>query len=386
MTEPEVFLKLAEELAKAHRRSISGRINVIPVLVDDLVSARVVLEALCNLVGGRYFGADDDELQGPVAPTSDPLIAPAVEAALTTVPSGGTRRVVIQRSGRLIDATFLDPPVGPDPSPGESTVLAVARAAMHEDLDTSPLAVIAWRDSGVDLRLRAALWRLGVDQLSDMPHRILRSLILVVETEIDIPLHCQVGRGFRFAIQNGRLLYRHSVDELNSCARQVATYSGTFVLFLGAGFSASSRLPLGNTLRDQAIRRLLNIPGGSGSSHQLAQRFYNWIEPKQGWLTAEESALDAEVYVKQLTLEQVVRAEKRLYPDLPTIQEFKAHHDAVIDRPGVAVVELVNILEKVARRVVLVEVNFDMLVERHYGGPLRVFASENDFEGAAAYI
>lgn len=387
MTEPEVFLKLAEELAIAHRRSRAGRITVVPVLVDDLASARIVLEAFCELAGGRFFSSDDDDLQGAVAASADPLLTPAIEAALTTVPAGGTRRVVLQPSGTRVDAVFSDPPAGPAPSPGEKTVLAVARAAIHEDLDTCQLAVIAWRDSGVDLRLRAALWRLGVDQLSEMPHRILRTLIMLVETEIDIGLHCQPGRGFRFAIQNGRLLYRHGIDELNSCARQIAAYPGKFVLFLGAGFSASSRLPLGNTLRDQAIRRLLNIaPDAPFTSHELAKRFYDWVSPKQGWLTAEELALNSEVYIEQLTLEQVVRVEKRLYPDLPTLREFAMHHDDVIDSPGTAVRELVKILGKIAGRVILVEVNFDLLIERHYTGPMRVFASEADFEDAATYI
>jgi hypothetical protein len=387
MTNPEVLFNLAIELAASHRRSEAGQVNVLPILVDDLVQSRVVLEALCDLTGGRFFGAGDDDLEMPVPATTSPLVAPAVEAALTTVPSGGTRRVVISKSGDRVDAAFIDPPAGPDPSTGERTVLAVARAAMHADLDSAQLAVIAWPDSGVDLRLRSALWRLGVDQLAAMQLPALRTLVMAVETEIDVNLHCQLGRGFRFAIQNGRFLRRHGKDALGSTVRQIVDHPDPFVLFLGAGFSVSSRLPLGNALRDQAIRRILNIDTASPvTSYGLAKRFSDWIFAKPGWLNTEEAATPVAAYIRQLTLEQVVRAEKRLFPSLPTLQDFRTHHDRVVGSPGIAALELAKLLRLAVGRVIIVEVNFDRLVESHAEAPIRVFASDDEFADAVGYV
>jgi hypothetical protein len=389
MRRNEVLLRLAREIEAFHSQTEQGRVTVLPIIVDELTDTRVVIRMLSELSNGRLFMWDDGDIQGPVPQTAGSLVMkPAVETALSTVPSGGSRRVeLVQPTPGVIDAVFVDPPAGPDPSPGEKTVLAIARAVMHSDLDTSELAIISWRDAIVDLRLRSALWRLGVEQLTDMPHPTLRTLIMVVESTIDIGLHCQTGRGFRFAVEGGRLLRRHGKDDLAATAWQVANHPKPFVLFLGAGFSASSRLPLGNSLRDQAIRTLMNIdPTTPMTSQQLARRFYDFVSSREGWLTPQESAMGAESYVQDLTLEQVVRAEKRLHPDLPTLQSFRVHHDSVVGVPGSAVTELASILRLLGGQVILVEVNFDLLVETHSGVPLRVFSSEADFASAAEYL
>jgi hypothetical protein len=103
-------------------------------------------------------------------------------------------------------------------------------------------------------------------------------------------------------------------------------------------------------------------------------------------MTSEEAGAAPESYIARLTLEQVVRAEKRLYPNLPTLGEFREHHDRVVSVPGSAVLDLASILRKAVGRVVVVEVNFDLLIERHVDTDLRVFASDDDFRDAASYV
>ena len=70
------------------------------------------------------------------------------------------------------------------PSPGERTVLGVARAAVHKDLDVHSLAVIVYRDTQVDYPFRRAIWNLAVKQLANMPHPTLGTLIFVAESPI----------------------------------------------------------------------------------------------------------------------------------------------------------------------------------------------------------
>ena len=108
MTDPEILFDLASELAAIYRRADDGRIQVLPILVDDLGEAQVVLEALCKLTGGRLLSSEEVELQSAVPGTTSHLILPAVEAALTTVPSGGTRRVVPSITAGLADAAFVE--------------------------------------------------------------------------------------------------------------------------------------------------------------------------------------------------------------------------------------------------------------------------------------
>jgi hypothetical protein len=388
MTRQASLFELATELVRIHEQSAPGRVSVVPVLVDDLELMLPVIEALATVMNGRVLDAAADELQGPVPGTADVVRRTAIETALTTVPRGGTRRVTLEAvaSDRL-DATFADPPLGADPSQGEKTVLAVARAASHADLDRYEFAVIAFRDLAVDLPFRTAIWSLIVDQLSDAPNSTLRTLVVVAESSIDIGLHCQTGRGFRFAVDGDRLLRRRGRDDLNAVASSIAQHNDPFVVFLGAGFSASSRLPLGNGLRDSAIRRLLNIePAELHTSVELARRFHAWIALRPGWLTDSEAAMREDEYARQLTLEQVIRAEQRFYSDLPTLAEFRDHHDAVIGTPGSAVTDLSAVIAGAVGRAILVEVNFDRLVEAHSAVPLRTFFSDADFESAPEYV
>lgn len=388
MTQAISVFELTTEVVRLHERSTAGRITVVPVLVDDLEVARPALEAVATVLSGRFFDAGGSELQGPVPGTTNPIRIAAVEGALTTVPSGNTRRVVLNAlPGGLIDAAFIDPPVGVDPSPGERTVLAVARAISHSDLDSYDFAVLVYSDSAIDLPFRRAAWSLMVDQLADMPHPTLKTLVVVVESGIDVELHCQTGRGFQLALDDARWVRRQGRDDLVVTATQLAQLTEPFVVFLGAGFAQSSRLPLGDGLRNSAIRRLLNIdPAALHTSEELAGRFHGWIAPKPGWLTASEAGMREDDYAKQLTLEQVIRAEKRLYPELPTLAEFRAHHDLVIGTPGSAVTDLASILEGTEGRPIIVEVNFDRLVEVHSLVPLKVFSSDEDFEEASDYV
>jgi hypothetical protein len=140
-------------------------------------------------------------------------------------------------------------------------------------------------------------------------------------------------------------------------------------------------------MRDGAIRRLLDIdPTSLHSSEELSHRFYGWIASRDGWLTDTEAAMHEDEYARQLTLEQVIRAEKRMLPDLPTLAEFRTHHDAVIATPGSAVHDLEVVLERSVGRAIVAEVNFDRLVETHASVGLRPFSSDAEFNDAAAYI
>jgi hypothetical protein len=225
-----------------------------------------------------------------------------------------------------------------------------------------------------------------VDQLNKMPHETLRTLVLVVENEIDIELHCQTGRGFQLAIEGDRLIRRKGPEDLVMQAGLIAKSSTPIVLFLGAGFAASSHIPLANSMRDQAIRRLLGIPAEEApAATDIAERFHalvtdqNWLSPLEQWMSRDQ-------FVASLTLEQVVRIEMKIDPSLPTLREFKNHHDSVLHDPGRAVRDLANILERAVGRIVVVEVNFDQLVETHTKVPLRVFASSQDFAAAPEYL
>jgi hypothetical protein len=378
---------LARDIAVMHDASATGVVTVVPVIVDNLSSALPVLRSLCEITNGVLFDTDEPGLQAAVWATSDAVRRAAVPAALRSAPLGKRHVVLVDRADGRTDAEFREPRGGGSPSPGERTVLGIARAVVHRDLDDHSLAIIVYRDTQVDYPFRRAIWNLAVKQLASMPHRTLRTLIFVAESPIQIELHCQRRNGFRLAIDGERLLRRHGDDDLTAWASRIGTDTAAFVVFLGAGFSASSRLPLGNRLRDGAIKRLLDIKETDPvPSDDLARRFHDWVAGKPGWMTDSEIRLRLPEYISQLTLEQVVRAEQRFLNNLPTLSEFKSLHDSLVSSPGPAVSDLSAILPRAAGRLILAAVNFDLLVETHSTVPLQIFSSEVEFEGAANYI
>ena len=120
-------------------------------------------------------------------------------------------------------------------------------------------------------------------------------------------------------------------------------------------------------------------------SAELAARFFRWMTDRN-WLTTVEQRMSELEFVRRLTLEQVVRAEQRVDATLPSLREFKELHDRRIAAPGQAVLDLGYLLSHWEGKLILAEVNFDLLVETHADAPLRTFASEGDFAEAPAYV
>jgi hypothetical protein len=381
------LLELAAELGRLHERSGRGTITVIPVIVDNLVAAMPVLRSLSEITDGVLLDANDASLQRPVLGTDDLARRTAVKTALQSLSSASAGIEIVDLDEGIVDARFEGSGDGGEPSPGQRALLGIARAVVHRDLDSHEIGIITYRDTSIDFPFKRSVWNLAVRQLSGMPSGTLRTLVFVAESAISVDLHCQRARGFRLAMDADRLLRRHGDDDLRAWSRRIASSDAPIVLFLGAGFSASSMLPLGNSLRNRAIRRLLDIDDLEIITEvDLCGRFYDWISERPGWLTDSEERMGRDAYIAGLTLEQVVRVEKRHLSALPTLQYFRELHDSIIDTPGPAVVELAQILQKSSGKIIIAEVNFDRLVEVHSPVALRSFASDEDFGDADAYV
>ncbi len=383
---------LAGELARIHEKDLDlndSRVHFVPVVVSDLSRVLPVLEALCTFGSGALMNAvSDAKLTGPVPSTKDPVKRAVAEAELVTTGSGGSIDVEYVDVGTdQVDAQIKGRPSGATLSTGESMTLAVARAVMHAELDQRSLAVIVYSDGPLDMFLKSALWRVGANQLSKLKSPVLRTLVFVVESQIDIARHCGGEGGFRFAIEGDRLLRRHLPDSLSSDAQQVASHPSAVVLFLGAGFAASSQLPIGNSLRDEAISRLLGIPfTADPDSADLSRRFHAYALDKSNILLESEKNMNAKQFQEELTLEQVVYAEKLYGQQYSTLEKFKGTHDKRVSTPGAAVIDLARVIEARPEHFIIVEVNFDLLIETHLKVPYRVFATEAEFSEAAEYV
>jgi hypothetical protein len=386
------LVDLAREVILLHNREVEGGILVIPVIVASLEEARPILAAIAALTEGLVIDSTADDFRGAVAGTDNVARRTGIETALGPSDRSARRVVLVSPSSGLLDAEFRDPPAGPIPSAGERSVLALARAAAHADLDRYPLVVLAYRAGEIDVNFIGRVWSLGTRHLSAPHLGTLRTLVFVCEGAPEpMGIYCQTGfLGFRFAVQPGRrLLHRFDLDTLRGLAGQIANRPSPFVLFLGAGFSASSNFPLGDELRSSAIRRLLSI-APDASADDLARRFHRWMVDRGDWLSPAEQLMSEDAYIRQLTLEQVIRAEARRYPDrlpnVPTLEEFRTLHDRLIEAPGSAPTDLSLVLRHAKGRVIVAEVNFDLLIERWADVPLKVFVTDEDFARVPDYL
>lgn len=386
MTFATAAIDLAAAIIRDHERSSAGAVTVIPVVVEDVLLAMPVLHAVRDLTKATWL--DSADLNGPVPVSTDIRRQGLLDRGLELGPTERPRRLELSdKGGGTIEPVFV-PASGTVPSPGDGTILSVFRAVAHSALDENSIGIVVYRESVLDVHTRRAAWRATIEWFLNLPNPRLRTLVVVVEAPIDVSLHCRTGLGFRYALSGGRLLRRRGEDDLRAFAQQVGSLSGPTVLFLGAGFSASSRLPLGNGLRDGAIRRLLGIAEPDAfSSLELAIRFHAWVTDRPTLMSHVEREQTQSEYADRLTLEQVVRAEVNFTGGpSQTLTEFKAHHDRVVSTPGPAVRDLARILETGGGRIILTGVNFDCLVEENTKSPIRVFASDDEFQDAAGYV
>lgn len=143
--------------------------------------------------------------------------------------------------------------------------------------------------------------------------------------------------------------------------------------FLGAGFSLSSTgMPLGNDMRDHALRAMFPL-AGEESGEQLAARLYRMLYDRRLLLPSEiehsPDETDRQVrFVTQLTLERVMHAHDQMEGGVisPTLDWFDERHLTALADPGGAVRSMRALIEhavQAGRRILIFTVNFDELLE-----------------------
>ncbi|MGI5162244.1 hypothetical protein [Microbispora sp. CA-102843] len=339
---------------------------------------------------GSVLDATSDEYAGPIPGTINSTLRGTAQASLRIQRPYGDAAVEIYspRDG-VVDARFEGK--NTVTSQGDRQVLSVARALFSLRVQQSSIALLIYDEaSGMDTPARRACWRYLVENLPGLRLGQLRTLIVVVRVSgLDFDLHCSYGRGFHYALLHGEMIRRRTDNSIDfAVARIMATSVPHTVLFLGAGSSASSGLPLGNSVRDVAIRRLMGSQ--TSDSFELAKQFRHFLSNQEYLLTPYERAQTIEDFASRLTLEQVVRVEKALRPGVPeTLDDFGKLNSRVLSLPhaiGPGIKAIQRMAASSKRRLVIVEVNFDTLVEHEHEDLFERFATEEEFIGAPAYL
>jgi hypothetical protein len=392
-TTTQVLELLSKVLTKWEAGLGPAGTEVMPVLVEDLGEHGSLVETVVRHAGGVFLDAKKctNGVAGPTAPGGgNASIDPSLKAVVTRefeIPiAGGERlRLDIAEHGGIVRATVGNvQPVGI--SAGLATACGVVASLFSAELQESTLAVIKYDESELDADLAWAVWQLFTHQLEGIRVGRLHTLVLVIEaTGVTYDRHCARGSSLVYRLGRGGLERRKDWQaDVADIQRLRPDGNRPIVLFLGAGFSVSSRLPLGEELRNTALRTMF-LDAASRPLPELIDVFRGYVATHDRWLSPSESELPRDEFARSLTLERVLREELfhsgiEASPTLTRLQELNAK---AMDRPGRAVEALSRIM-MLQRDLIIVTVNFDQLLERAVGA--RVFASDEEFAEFPAYL
>lgn len=387
MTSTRGVLKLFDELLVEHeRRGASASLHVVPVLVDELAGVALIAEAILRHAGASFLEADK-LADGTVGRPEEGLVQIVRDELRLRMAGSQTVGIEVAQDGGKVRAQLEDGQMAM--SAGVAVLLGIVTALFDAELRTQPLGAIAYDEAALDAEVRAAVWNLFTRRLNQPGEGLgaLRTLILFIGvSDPDPPRHYGKGPSARFHLTaDGRCLQRDLWDTARTSIRQLAgTDSRHFVLFLGAGFSMSSGMPLGNTLRDRALAEFFG-GGGQMTSDEMAQQFHTFLAQK-GRLLPQEEVMAPEAFVLGLTLERVLREVFRQVGDPAhsrALQWLRDENVQALQRPGEAVIQLQEIIRKreslPGSRLVLVTLNFDTLIEAEYPEHLKVYATTEQF-------
>jgi len=346
-------------------------------VVDDLDSALLHLIPTVREIGGLLLDVREIAAQGLPDVVSDGSREDRIIAALN--PGGivfGHDADDRRRAYHTAEAGQRYPSVDP--------LLGLATAALHARLaETDGLILLAYDEASMGVPDGRRAWTFARGTLADLAEKARRVVIVCGIDSIDYVRHCGAEPSAIRRLVGGEYLKRNDPEVNERLIRTLArTSAGHTVLFLAAGFSVSSGVPLGNQVRDVALREYLgdDVIPESG----LPAAFYSSLPSDR--LLDEERGVNANDLARRLTLERVLREARRHGLDRGAIESLAAANTHALANPGAAVRHLGDLLSLPGRRFVIVTVNFDQLVEVPQAALVRVFGTDNQFRDAAAYV
>lgn len=381
MTDTLPFLEvLSAALREAEQALTTDGLEVIPVVLTDSLDDGAPDRLLLDAVVRHRNGVVLDAAAGPprtVAGQSDVLSA-AVRASLRVRTDTGLQPLEVRVEADEIRLNPADAVVTGHAESGVAELVGLATALFDRRIVGRQLAVLLYRETLLDPAAAEAAWSFVTTQLATVPIETLRALIVVVQaSRIVSARHCGAGETMRYGIRDDRPVERHSWHSDQAKIRAISRVDDPLVLFLGAGFSASSHLPMGDELRDETLRSMF----GDATYLQLADRFHQHLGSNRQLADGEQERGE---FIRTLTLERVLEEQLRLTGTSPTLDRLRAESEEALRRAPSLSVQHLRRIASAGRKLVLVTVNFDRLIEA--GGGLEVFVTREDFGRFPSYL
>ena len=373
---------MLEAILDDHFSHPAPLVTVIPAVDDDLERDHDLIEAIFRRYDGEYIAAsriDDAQVVG----LFDPVLETMAESFLAKAGLGYEVKVTLD--GELVRARLSDGTLPLNPS--QRTVMAVVAAIFSKRFHETALAGVSWNEATLDVASKRAVWELMTNQLNGRRIGTLSTLVSLAQASVEPSLHCEGEPSARYAIMRGGFYRRKRPADLDATVSNLLRPKDEVLVFLlGAGFSKSARMPLGNEFRDYALGQFFHPAPPTES--ELPYRLREWVIDNDRLLAGEDT-LSAVQFVARLTLERVLREEFHQLQGnrslSATLDYVRRTNDRATATHSPARIALGNIARK-AHRVVLLTVNFDTLIEAELGPELEVLATPEDLKRSPSVL
>jgi hypothetical protein len=363
-----------------------GRPQVTPVIVEDLGLLTDTLAPALRDLGAVVLDVGKIAAEGSGGTLEDLGREATIAAALETTGAGGPRRPEFAKDGNGRRRAFWPEELESDSTePAPHPLLGLAVASIDSRLASADrIVVLSYGEAGLESFEKELAWDYVCGVLPQNLPEAVEHLVVLVGAERPLEHHLTGEPSLRWCIQGDQVVKRNLTQTNAQLAgRLVASAEEHLVLFCAAGFSACMGMPLGNEMRDFALRKLLPMCS-EVPDWELPGHFYALMEDQDGLLELEQGRDLAEL-AAGLTFERVLFEELRTFSPSPTLAELQRREgEALAAIPKGAVRHLRSMLAG-SRRLIIITVNFDRLIESGEE-EVEVFADEESFARCVNYL
>lgn len=360
--------------------------QVTPVVVEDLSLLMEVLDPALRHLGAIVLDIQKITEEGSGETNAEEGREAAIAAALENVSAAGTRSLAFAEDGHGRRRAFWTDELAsglgePVPHP----LLGLATASIDARL-TSPdrLVVVAYREADLEPLEQPLAWNYVCGVLPQNLPPAVEHVVVLVGAERPLEHHFTGEPSLRWCVERDQVVQRNLSSTNAQLSRRLVEFSEEhLVLFLAAGFSACMGMPLGNEMRDYALRQLLPMSSDL-PDWQLPGEFYRLMADQDNLLELEK-ARDLGELAAGLTFERVLYEELRTFAPSPTLAELERREEKALAGPSTGAVRHLRSMLEGERRLILVTVNFDRLIE-HEETRVEVFADEAGFANCVDYL
>lgn len=387
-----------------HQADVRSGLATAPLLLAIMVDERERLHSLLDeavraddgLVVNAAFASDTTEHGSD--PAEIAALASAVERALAEINAlpGSDEHLELGVDRQSIKITGVTDLAAA--SRGQQALRGLLASLFAVDLRANDLAGLVYADDALDADHKAIVWRLLMRLPELLRRRAASTLVIVAgDAELRLGIHCTGETSLRWRVSDGGLQTRHArardQDAVDALTRFDAADAPLIMLMLGAGASAGY-LPLGNEVRNYALEKYIGYNVDGHNYPEAADEFYRRLARTPDRLLPGERAAGHVTFRERLTLERVLREEQHEEhrPFSRTLRWFNALHKQVVahveaerDAGRLATDPLVRLLAR-RRRLILVTVNFDQIIEVKAPGDIRPFVTAEDFASLPGYL